>query len=132
MVVESVVVPEVDVLAGKPTSVRVSWRIAKGTGVNEEAPFRVRWTTSEGLAEAPADLKGSGVDAQRGFDVAVTPTKGAVRAHLVGRVEIVVCDAATHKVCLPVRRNIDMSFRVGADAKPKVEVFVALPEAHAS
>lgn len=127
----TVVVPELAIPKNKPSTVRVMWKVPEGTGVNDEAPFRVRWTTSEGLLEAPKDTRGQGSDAREGFSVAVTPAPGIPSAQLKGTVDVVVCDVATHKVCVPVKRRIDMAFRTTDDAKSELKVELPLPNARA-
>lgn len=123
-----VVIPNVVVAAKGTTTVHVGWKLPAGTGVNDGAPFRVRWTSSEGLLHAPEDMRAKGADVTAGFDVAITPTAGAPSALLAGDVNVVVCDVATHRVCVPVTRRIEMTFLAeGHDAAALVTV--PLPEA---
>jgi hypothetical protein len=123
-----VVIPNV-VVAGKGTTkVHVAWKLPAGTGVNDGAPFRVRWTSSEGLEHAPEDMHAKGADVEQGFDVQVTPTAGAPSALLAGDVDVVVCDVATHRVCVPVTRRIEMTFLAEGSANA-ANVTVPLPEA---
>ncbi len=123
-----VFIPNVVVAETGTTKVHVAWKLPAGTGVNDGAPFHVRWTSSEGLEHAPEDMRAKGGDVALGFDVAVTPTHGSPSALLAGDVDVVVCDVATHRVCVPVTRRIEMTFlaegRVNA-----AEVSVPLPEA---
>lgn len=127
---EKVVVPAVTISDKAPTTVHVTWDTPKGTAVNDDAPFRVRWTTSEGLAEVPPEFRGKGKDVSAGFDVPVVATKGTPEASLAGNVEIVVCDSETHSVCVPVKRRLEMPFLVGHEAKPRTETAkVPLPKA---
>jgi hypothetical protein len=123
-----VVVPEVQIASQGSTKVHVAWKLPPGTGVNDGAPFRVHWTTSDGLERAPDEMRAKGADVQQGFDVTVTPMPGTPGAALAGEVSVVVCDVATHRVCVPVRRDIEMSFRVAGDVK-SVDAIVPLPEA---
>jgi hypothetical protein len=123
-----VVIPNVVVADKGTTKVHVAWRLPAGTGVNDGAPFRVRWTSSEGLEHAPEDMRAKGADVAQGFEVAVTPTAGAPSALLAGDVDVVVCDIATHRVCVPVTRRIEMTFLAEGRANA-AEVIVALPEA---
>jgi len=51
------------------------WKTPEGTGVNEEAPFKVRWTHSDALADAPSDVKATGTSARDGFRIAVKPAE---------------------------------------------------------
>jgi len=123
--------PEVPIRAGATTVVHVAWKTPEGTGVNEEAPFRVRWNKSDALAEAPADVKATGSAAKNGFEIRVRPLDGAPNATLGGIIDIVVCDVATHSVCVPVRRTIDIEFVPSKAAAAETTVAVALPHAKA-
>ena len=123
--------PEVPIRAGATTTVKVAWRSPPGTAVNEEAPFRVRWDRSDALAEAPPDVKSTGNAARDGFHIVVKPLDGAPNATLGGVIDIVVCDNATHAVCVPVRRKVDIEFVVGKAALAETTVTVDLPQAKA-
>jgi hypothetical protein len=128
---EKVEFPEVPIRAGAVTNVFVAWKSPEGTGVNEAAPFRVRWNRSDALAEAPADVKATGTSARDGFHIEVRPLEGAPNATLGGVIELVVCDVATHAVCLPVRRSVEIEFVVAQAAKAETTVTVQLPQARA-
>ncbi len=123
--------PEVQIRPGAATKVRVAWRSPPGTGVNEEAPFKVRWSHSDALAEAPADVKATGTSAREGFDILVKPLGGTPNATLSGVIDLVVCDVATHAVCLPVRRKLEIEFVVNKSAPGETTVTVDLPQARA-
>jgi hypothetical protein len=127
--VETVEVPEVRVKKDASTTVHVTWIMPKGTAVNDDAPFRVRWNRSEGLVEAPSDVKSTGSAVKDGFHVSVRPTPGTPNATLNGIIDIVVCDATNHSICLPVRRNVELGFVVAMDAADKASVAIPLPEA---
>lgn len=122
--------PEVPIRAGAPTTVRVAWKTPEGTGVNEDAPFRVRWNRSDALAEAPADVTSTGNSAKTGFDITVKPLAGAPNATLAGVIDLVVCDVANHSVCVPVRRSVEIEFVVGKAALAETTVTIPLPQAH--
>ena len=122
-------IPQVRVRASGPTTVRVTWITPKGTAVNDDAPFRVRWNRSDGLADAPADVKSTGSAIKDGFRVKVEPMSGAPNATLDGEINIVVCDSATHSVCIPVRRAVGLGFVVAKDATEETTVAIPLPEA---
>jgi thiol-disulfide isomerase/thioredoxin len=111
------------------TTVRMVWDAPKGTGLNEDAPFKVRWKKSEGLSETPADTKTTGASVKKAFDVVVKPAAGAAQARLEGELDLVVCDVDTHAVCVPVRRALDLSFAVTKDGAADTELKVTLPEA---
>lgn len=127
--IETIEVPEVRVRKDAPTSVRVTWVTPKNTAVNDEAPFRVRWNRSDGLADAPADVKSTGSQVKDGFTVKVQPMANAPNASLTGEINIVVCDSATHSVCVPVKRSLELGFVVTQDAAEQATVKVPLPEA---
>jgi hypothetical protein len=113
-----------------PSRLHFAWKMPVGTAVNEEAPFRLRWRSSEGLAVPPEDVKGAAHSA--GFDVALTPTSTATQAALLGDVELVVCDANTHKVCVPVKRELALNFVVQPGATSAAQIEIPLPEARAN
>jgi hypothetical protein len=130
--IEKVEVPEVRVRSEGTTAVRVTWLTPKGTAVNDEAPFRVRWNRSDGLAEAPSDVRSTGSAVKDGFSVNVRPMPGAPNATLGGAIDIVVCDSSTHSVCVPVRRSVELGFVVVKDAAREATVSIPLPEARAA
>lgn len=127
--VATVEIPEVRVRPDGDTTVRVSWLTPKGTTVNDEAPFRVRWNRSDGLVDAPDDVKSTGSAVKNGFHVKVRPVPGAPNATLDGEISIVVCDDVTHSVCVPVRRSVELGFIVVADAAEHASVSIPLPAA---
>ena len=129
VVLEKVEVPEVRIRADGPTTVRVVWTTPKGTAVNDDAPFRVRWNRSDGLVDAPSDVKSTGSAVKEGFRVKVKPMTGAPNATLDGEINIVVCDSATHSVCVPVRRGVELGFVVAKDATEETTVSIPLPAA---
>jgi hypothetical protein len=124
---EELEAPEVAVRATGST-VHVVWSAPPGTGVNEDAPFKVRWSRSEGL-DAPPEMSATGAKVKDGFDLPVKPFAGAARATLGGMIDLVVCDMATHKVCLPVKRNLDLGFIITKDGPAETKLVVKLPEA---
>lgn len=124
--------PEVHIRPAVETKVRVAWKSPPGTGVNEEAPFKVRWNRSDALAEAPADVKATGTSAREGFDIQVKPLAGTPNATLTGIIDLVVCDMATHAVCVPVRRKLEIEFVVNQAAPAETTVTVDLPQAKAA
>jgi hypothetical protein len=121
--------PEVPIRAGATTTVRVAWKMPEGTGVNEDAPFKVRWNRSDALAEAPADVKATGTTARDGFVITVKPLAGAPNATLGGVIDLVVCDVQNHSVCLSVRRTVEIEFVVGKAAPAETTVTIPLPQA---
>ena len=126
---EKIEVPEVRIQAGAATMVNVKWSMPKDTAVNDDAPFRIRWNRSDGLAEAPVDVKSTGSTAKDGFSVKVEPMKGAPNPTLGGDIDIVVCDSATHAVCVPVHRTVELGFVTAKDATDAPTVTIPLPEA---
>jgi hypothetical protein len=127
---EEVELPEVRVRPEGETTVRVTWLTPEGTSVNEEAPFRVRWNRSDGLTDAPADMRSTGGTVKDGFELKVRPMPGAPSATLDGEISIVVCDDVTHSVCLPIRRSIELGFVAAKDAAAVASVAIPLPAAH--
>ena len=123
--------PEVPIRAKEPTTVHVAWKTPPGTEVNDEAPFRVRWNRSDALSEAPSDVKATGTAAKKGFDIEVKPLAGSPNATLGGVIELVVCDAQNHSVCVPVKRLVDIEFVVGGSATAETTVTIPLPQARA-
>ncbi|MBS2015356.1 MAG: hypothetical protein JST00_20885 [Deltaproteobacteria bacterium] len=121
--------PEVPIRAGATTTVHVKWKAPPGTGVNEEAPFKVRWDKSDALSDAPIDVKATGSAARDGFEIKVKPLDGAPNATLGGVIDLVVCDVETHSVCVPVRRKVDIEFVVGKAHGTDTTVTVELPHA---
>jgi hypothetical protein len=128
-VLEKVEIPEVRVKPGVPTTVQVTWLTPKGTAVNDEAPFRVRWNRSDGLVDAPADVNSTGSQVKNGFSVKVQPMQGAPNATLDGEINIVVCDDVTHALCVPVKRTVGLGFVVVKDAADEAKVSIPLPAA---
>jgi hypothetical protein len=128
-VLEKVEIPEVRIRPSSPTTVQVTWSTPKGTAVNDDAPFRVRWNRSDGLVEAPADVKSTGNAIKNGFPVKVQPMPGAPNATLDGEISIVVCDDVTHALCVPVKRTVGLGFVVVKDATPEAKVTIPLPAA---
>jgi hypothetical protein len=126
---------KVDVLSGvrirskDATNVRFAWKTPPGTAVNDDAPFRIRWDSSSGLAEAPADVKSTGRTAKEGFSVKVRPMPTAPSASLEGELSLVVCDSANHAICLDVQRSVEVHFVVADDATPETSVTISLPPA---
>ncbi|NVL67880.1 hypothetical protein, partial [Escherichia coli] len=85
----------------------------------------------DALADAPSDVKQTGAAARDGFRIAVKPLDGAPNATLTGVIDLVVCDVATHAVCVPVRRKVEIEFVVGKAAPAETTVTVDLPQAKA-
>jgi hypothetical protein len=129
MVLPPVEIPELGVKADATSEVHVTWSAPMGTDINEDAPFRVRWNRSDGLAEAPSDVRATGSAAKDGFSVHVRPMPGAPNAVLTGEIDLVVCDVATHSVCVPVKRALELGFVVVKDGPTRASVTVPLPHA---
>lgn len=99
---------EVAVPDGK-SSLHVSWKLPDGTGVNDEAPFAVRWVSSDGLTVTPTDIHAIGRDVAKGFEIPIELMAGTSGGKLSGDLEMVVCDIATHAVCVPLRRQLEIT-----------------------
>lgn len=91
------------------TQVRLAWSIPKGTALNEEAPVKVRWHSSDGLASAPEDQIVTGNKLKDGVPLGIELT-GGPSASLTGTIKLVVCDDVNHAVCVPVTRDIKLGF----------------------
>jgi hypothetical protein len=110
-------------------TVNVAWDVPKGTTVNDEAPFSLRWKTSEGLIEVPEPQRDRGSAVRDGFSVKVKPAPGLSEAKLIGDVSLVVCDSETHAVCVTIKRRLEMGFVVTEGAPITASVRVSLPSA---
>ncbi len=126
---ERVFLGDVPIHSDGASVVHFDWKVPGGTGINEDAPFRVNWTSSDGLATVPTPIRGTGALVQHGFDLSVTPIGGVAGAKLDGDLSVVLCDTSSHLVCVPVRRAIEVSFRVAAAASNAASVSIPLPEA---
>jgi thiol-disulfide isomerase/thioredoxin/DNA-binding beta-propeller fold protein YncE len=127
---ERVHVAEGTIAKSGNSKVHVAWQTPAGTGVNEDAPFRARWIASNGLAQPPVEIRTKGSEVQNGFEFSLVPAPGAERVHLIGDLDLVICDVATHRVCIPVRREVELTFRTEPTAPPPRITF-ALPDANA-
>jgi thiol-disulfide isomerase/thioredoxin len=111
--------------AGKPSRVTIRWRMPEGTAVNEGAPFKLVWTETHGLAKTPETIKRKGAEVQEGFEVTIEPAAGSTSGALVGVIDLVICDVATHRVCVPVKRVVGAKFKVdaaGGGAAPQASI----------
>jgi thiol-disulfide isomerase/thioredoxin len=120
--------PEIHVAATGASVVHLTWDAPKGTGVNEDAPLKVRWRSSEGLARVPDDVKTVGGAVKSGLDVAIEPLN-APAATLIGDLDMVVCDIATHRVCVPLRREITLGLELDAGGPHSATAKIPLPAA---
>jgi thiol-disulfide isomerase/thioredoxin len=128
-VAEVIDLGDVAVAGQVPTALRLSWKTPPGTGVNEEAPFRLEWTTSDGLVSAPEPMKNTGAAVARGFDVTLEPTLGVAGGRLGGEMSLVLCDVATHLVCVPVHRRVELAFRIASPPIERKTIEIPLPQA---
>lgn len=105
-------------------TVHVRWSLVDGTAINQDAPFKVRWTSAEGVA-VPAAIASTGKEVPSGFTIPVA--LAGASGKLVARLDVVVCDDKTHALCLPVHRRLMLALvRGGAH---DAEVTAALPPA---
>ncbi len=118
---------EIAVPPGK-SSLHVQWAVPSGTAINDDAPFTVRWASSDGLVSPPADIKGHGKDVEGGFDVPIELMAGSSGGQLTGDIDLVVCDIETHSVCVPLKRRLELTFAVGK-GNAKGSVTLPLPRA---
>ncbi len=120
--------PEIHVASKGASVVHLIWDAPAGTGVNEDAPLKVRWRSSEGLARVPDDVKTVGGAVKSGLDVAIEPLQ-APAATLIGDLDMVVCDVATHRVCVPLRREITLGLELDATGPHSATAKIPLPAA---
>ncbi|MFO0661464.1 MAG: hypothetical protein U0165_16775, partial [Polyangiaceae bacterium] len=113
--------------AQRSSAVKLVWRLPEGTAINDDAPVKVRWTKTEGPVEAPVDVRLSGKDAPREVALSLS-TKNSGDARLEGVLSLVVCDAVTHRVCVPVKRALKASVMV-ADGGTVTDAVIELPAA---
>ncbi|MEO7112185.1 MAG: hypothetical protein ABI183_17200, partial [Polyangiaceae bacterium] len=97
----------------KAGNLHVSWKVPAGTGINDDAPFRAHFLSRSDVAALPADVHGTGKDVKNGFDMIIAPSASAAASHIVADVDVVVCDIDTHRVCVPVRREISFDVHFG-------------------
>jgi hypothetical protein len=118
---------EIAVPVGK-SKLHVAWSIPDGTAINDDAPFNVRWASSDGLVTPPADIRGTGKEVRGGFDVPIEVMAGADGAKLSGDIDLVVCDSATHAVCVTLKRRLELTFAAGKGSA-QGRVTIPLPKA---
>jgi len=118
---------EIAVPPGK-SSLHVQWSVPDGTAINDDAPFTVRWGSSDGLVAPPTDIKGHGKDVRGGFDVPIELMAGAAGGQLAGDVDLVVCDVESHSICVPIKRRLELTFASGK-GNAKGTVTLPLPQA---
>jgi hypothetical protein len=118
---------EIAVPPGK-SNLHVQWSVPDGTAINDDAPFTVRWGSSDGLVASPTDIKGHGKDVASGFDVPIELMAGASGGQLAGDVDLVVCDIETHAICVPLKRRLELTFASGK-GNARGNVTLPLPRA---
>lgn len=118
---------EIAVPPGK-SNLHVQWSVPNGTAINDDAPFTVRWGSSDGLVAPPSDIKGHGKDVRGGFDVPIELMAGASGGQLAGDIDLVVCDVETHSICVPLKRRLELTFAAGK-GNAKGTVTLPLPQA---
>ncbi|HSQ61619.1 MAG TPA: hypothetical protein VLM85_00335 [Polyangiaceae bacterium] len=118
---------ELSVPPGKST-LHVAWALPEGTGINDDAPFSVRWGSSDGLSTPPGDIRGLGKQVAGGFDIPIEIMPGSTGALLAGDIDLVVCDVATHSICLPLKRRLELTFAV-TKGSAAGKVTLPLPQA---
>jgi DNA-binding beta-propeller fold protein YncE len=116
--------------AGKASRIQVRWQMPEGTAVNDGAPFKLVWTETHGLAKLPEPIRKKGAEVKEGFEVSIEPAPGSTSGALVGVLDVMICDVATHRVCVPVKRVVGAKFTVDPAADGKApQVSIALPAA---
>jgi thiol-disulfide isomerase/thioredoxin/sugar lactone lactonase YvrE len=111
-----------------PSAMHFEWALPEGTSLNDEAPVRLAWTSSRGLARAPDAVRTTGARARGGLDVTLEPSGDATAAALEGTLTLVICDEIQHRVCVPVERTIkvDLALEPGA---PPARATIPMPRA---
>ena len=104
------------------TRLRITWQLPEGTGINDDAPFHARYSGDDGLVSAPPEARAKGKEIAAGIDVPFTRAPGAKSAHLIADVDVVICDIATHRVCVPVRRELDLTLKFGGSRPAAITV----------
>lgn len=116
--------------SGSPSLLKILFRMPEGTGINEEAPLKLVWEEAHGLTKVPAAQKLSGAQAKQGLTVVLEPAQQSASGALAGTLELVLCDEATHRVCVPFQRAISATFSVvDASSAEPASVVVDLPAA---
>jgi hypothetical protein len=118
---------EIAIPPGK-SNLHVQWSVPDGTAINDDAPFTVRWGSSDGLVTPPSDIKGHGKDVRSGFDVPIELMASASGGKLAGDMDLVVCDVETHAVCVPLKRRLELTL-APIKGNAKGTVTLALPRA---
>jgi DNA-binding beta-propeller fold protein YncE len=106
--------------------IQIAFSVPAGTGVNEDAPVHVRAGKNDGLVFPPKELRGKGKDFQKGFEIEAESVAGVRTAHLELVVDLVTCDIKTHRVCVPLTRQLDLTFVSDGKEGP---IVLPLPEA---
>ncbi len=102
--------------------IHVSFQVPAGTGINEDAPFRAHFLARSDNAALPADVRATGKDVKDGFDIVLAPVASAPTVHMSADVDVVVCDIDTHRVCVPVRREIRFDAQLHVANAPRALV----------
>ncbi len=107
---------------GKAGNLHVSWQVPAGTGINDDAPFRAHFLSRSDGAALPADVRATGKDVKNGFDLALAPATNSASSRMTADVDVVVCDINTHRVCVPVRREISFDVKFGGANGPALQI----------
>ena len=113
-----------DGAAVEPGRSHAEWR-----QVGNQPQAAIGWLGLERSRPAQVQESGRRCLAQHGFDLEVTPIAGTQGGRLVGELSVVLCDTTTHLVCVPVRRSIELGFRVATTRTEAASVIIPLPEA---
>lgn len=109
-------------------TLRIEWELPSGTGINEQAPYKLLWKDVPGLSESLRNASGLGREIEDGIRVAIPAYEGKAPAVAKGSLQLVLCDIRTHRVCVPFRANLEIALAPGMEAK-ETAVRVKLPEA---
>jgi thiol-disulfide isomerase/thioredoxin len=115
--------------AARKSELSLNWNLPDGTGINDEAPFRITWVSQSGLEHLPTAVRMTGKQAQAGVKIAVEPSKNSDKSAVHAWLDLVLCDIKTHRICKPVHLKLDMNMQIGSNVQPQLQASVALPEA---
>jgi thiol-disulfide isomerase/thioredoxin/DNA-binding beta-propeller fold protein YncE len=114
------------VAKGGATTLTLRFDVPPGTELNAEAPVRVRVVEAHGLLGVPADVRRTGREARGGVTLQLVPSG---RARLTVALDLVTCDAETHRVCVPVSRTLELELEPDLAGPAALTLPLPLPPA---
>jgi hypothetical protein len=98
-----------------PGQLEFAWELPAGTGINDDAPYKLEWLSADGLQGLPGNAAGKGKEIRAGLSVPI-PAPTGPHPTARGKLYLVLCDIATHRVCVPYRSQVEVSFQPDASA----------------